>query len=160
MIKRSPGTMAQCLMLLGLALAATVAARFFYESPLSLKYAWTGQLQRQASEKGMASVSVQEAKVICDAFTHLVLDARKPADYLAGRLPGALSLPASDIDGNLAGILPLLSAEQPVLVYCSGEACDESLKLGEFLVTSGYTNVSLFIGGMTSWESAGYPVER
>jgi rhodanese-related sulfurtransferase len=54
----------------------------------------------------------------------------------------------------------LLTPEQPIVVYCSGPECDESLKLGEILITAGYTNIALFAGGMTAWTEAGYEVQR
>jgi rhodanese-related sulfurtransferase len=71
-----------------------------------------------------------------------------------------MSLPVSDLDNHLPALAGLLTPEQPILVYCSGAECEESLELGRFLIASGYTNIALFAGGMAEWTAAGHPVEQ
>jgi len=156
----APGVLAQMLLLLALSLAGTLVAYRFYDSPLPLRYAWAEHVERAALEKGMNVATVAATREIADAFSHIILDARREADYLAGHLPGALSLPAADFDRYFQGIAPLLTPEQPILVYCSGHDCDESLQLGEMLRQAGFTNLTLFVGGIKEWEDAGFPVER
>ena len=53
----------------------------------------------------------------------------------------------------------MLTPEQPILVYCSGQACDESLLVSSNLLEQGFTNVSLFAGGMEEWLAAGHDLE-
>jgi len=150
----------------GLALAGALASYGLARSgkvdaykPLPLDYAWSRHVETAAGEKGLKLVSLEEARQIAESFSHIILDARKPADYDAGRLPGALSLPLTQFDEKFPGISPLLGGGQPVMVYCSGRECDESIKLGEILIKAGYTNIALFAGGMIEWNAAGYPVE-
>lgn len=147
-------------MLAGLAVVGTFVSSKFYQNPLPLDYAWGRHVEATAGAKGLTLVSLEEARQITETFSHIVLDARKPADYNAGRLPGALSLPLTQFDQFFSGVAPLLGGGQPVMVYCSGRECDESIKLGEILIKAGYTNISLFAGGMNDWTKAGYPVER
>lgn len=130
------------------------------DHPLALDYNWGLHVEASAAETGMRTVTVEEAKTMAESFTYVLLDARKASDFSAGRLPGAMSLPVSDLDAHLAEIAAFLTPSQPILVYCSGAECEESLELGKFLIESGYTNVSLFAGGISAWEKAGYPVER
>ena len=153
-------TTAQMIVLAGLATAAAFISRGFYTEPLPWTYEWSRHVVNSAQEKGMRTVTVGEARQIADSFSHVILDARKEADYLAGHLPGAMPLPVSDLDRHLAGILSMLTPDHPVLVYCSGQDCDESLKLGEILIEAGYTNIALFAGGIIEWQQAGHPVER
>jgi len=152
--------MVQFLLLLVLSVVAATIARTYYAKPLPFRYAWSEHVVSTASEKGMRTVSTEEAKQIADSFSHIILDARKMSDYTAGRIPGAMSLPVSDLDSHIASISALLTPEQPILVYCSGQECEESLELGAILITHGYTNITLFAGGITAWTEAGYKVER
>jgi rhodanese-related sulfurtransferase len=159
-VQRQPGTVAQMLILLAAAVAATIGARFCYDQPIPLSYAWSRHVADAAAKIGVATVSTEQAKAIADAYSHIILDARKPADYHAGRIPGALSLPVSDLDAHFNEIAVLLTPAQPVMVYCSGKDCDESLKLAETLIAAGFTNVALFEGGISAWQDAGLQVER
>lgn len=158
--RRSIGIARQMLLLGAVAGGLSWAAWQASDQPLALDYNWGAHVEAAATETGMRTVSVEETKIITDSFSHILLDARKSADYTAGRIPGAMSLPVSDLDAHLAEIAAFLTPAQPILVYCSGAECEESLELGKFLIESGYTNVTLFAGGITAWEKAGYPVER
>jgi len=146
--------------LLVVAALAVLAARFFYADPLTLSHAWTERVEQTATTKGLQVVDTREAQIIVEAYTHLVLDARREVDFLAGHIPGAMSVPANAIDTVLGTIAMLLTPEQPVLVYCSGQDCDESIMVGEALVQSGFTNIVLYVGGLKSWQEAGLPVSR
>lgn len=158
--RRTPGTIFQFLILAVLAAGAVVVARNFYENPLPLRYAWSEHVTSEAAAKGMRTVSIAEAKQIADQFSHIILDARKASDFSNGRLPGAMSLPVSDFDAHITEVSLLLTPEQPIMVYCSGQECEESLELGEILITHGYTNITLFAGGISAWTEAGYSLER
>jgi len=56
-------------------------------------------------------------------------------------------------------VMILLTPDTPILTYCSGEECDESFQVSEFLREQGFTNVVLFAGGYTAWEAGGLPTE-
>lgn len=143
-----------------MAFCAAWTMRQLEDAPHPLRYAWSEHVSRSAQEKGMRTVTLEEAREIAITFSHILFDARKPTDFQAGHLPGAMSLSLLDFDALFPSVEPLLTPEQPVLVYCSGEDCDESLKLGEMLIELGYTNLTLFAGGMKAWQEAGYEVER
>lgn len=153
-------TIKQMLILLTGSTLAAFAMWYQQDDRLPLDYAWGDHVEQSAREKGMSTVSLEEARQIVDTFSHIVLDARKTADFEAGHLPGAMSLPLLDFDTAFNAIAPLLTPEQPVMVYCSGKECDESLKLGEILIEAGFTNITLFAGGMIAWQEAGLEVQR
>ncbi|HMO51057.1 MAG TPA: rhodanese-like domain-containing protein [Kiritimatiellia bacterium] len=150
----------QMLMLLGATVALAAAASRFYEQPLPLDYPWSRHVEQSALETGMQVMTVAEAEAAVQSFSHIVLDARREADYLAGHLPGAMSLPANDVDAHFAMISSLLDPAMPIMVYCSGQDCDESLLVGRMVIDAGYTNVTLFVGGFRAWQEAGLPVQR
>lgn len=153
-------TIKQMLILLAGSSLAAFGMWFQQEDRLPLNYAWGDHVEQTAQAKGMATATLEEAKIIVDSFSHIVLDARKTSDFEAGHLPGAMSLPLTEFDAAFSGIAPLLTPEQPVMVYCSGKECDESIKLGETLIAAGYTNITLFAGGMIAWQEAGFEAQR
>ncbi|MFQ6676240.1 MAG: rhodanese-like domain-containing protein [Fidelibacterota bacterium] len=81
------------------------------------------------------------------------VDARDDEEYRAGHIRGALNLPTVEL-------VALLSPDDPVVAYCSGEGCASSLELAETLMLDwGFSRVFVFEGGWPQWESAGYPAE-
>jgi len=156
----SPGTCTQMALVAALSLAAAAVSHALRSQPLDLRYAWSNHVLNQAAAKGMATVSTAEARVIADTFSHVILDARRESDYLEGHLPGAMNLPAAAFDDVFPNVAPLLSPEQPILVYCSGQDCDESILLGDMLMKSGFTNIALYAGGVTAWEEEGHSLAR
>jgi rhodanese-related sulfurtransferase len=154
------GVIAQMLVIIAASIAGALAMRALDPHPLKWNYAWGEHVERAAQEKGMRTVTREEAREIATTFSHILLDARKTADFATGHLPGAMSLPLLEFNEKFSEISMLLTPEQPIVVYCSGHECDESLKLGEILINAGYTNIALFAGGMTAWIEAGYEVER
>jgi rhodanese-related sulfurtransferase len=86
--------------------------------------------------------------------THaLVLDVREPAEYAAGHVPGALSLPQADLASRLAEI----PRERELLVVCQGGT--RSVRAARFLKQVGYPKVTNLSGGTAGWKAAGNPVE-
>lgn len=120
---------------------------------------WSNFIESKARKEGLSLANLDDVRAIVDKQSHIVLDARPMADYDAGHLPGSLSLPQTAMEEHIGSILPLLSAEQPVLVYCSGKECDESFLLAVALRKQGFTNIVLFAGGFTEWRAAGLPFE-
>lgn len=83
----------------------------------------------------------------------LVVDVREPAEYAAGHIPAALSLPQAD----LATRLDELPKERELLMACQGGS--RSLKAAEFLKQMGYERVANLQGGTAGWAAAGRPLE-
>lgn len=84
----------------------------------------------------------------------LVVDVREPAEYSAGHVPGAMSIPQAD----LALRLEDLPRERDILVVCESGA--RSLRAAKFLHQTGFARVSNLVGGTSAWRTAGLPVER
>ena len=82
-----------------------------------------------------------------------LLDARPSADYLAGHIPGAVSVPP--------GGLPVLAtmAEGSIL-YGENPACPHPAILLRKMESAGARGVRLYPGGMEEYRSCGLPVAR
>jgi len=99
-------------------------------------------------------------KMLYDAGAVLVVDAREAAEYAEGHVPGALSLPYNDALAEPGRIERLGEAGRPIVVYCSGGACELSMDLAKLMLEHGRKRVLVYEGGYPEWEQAGYPVTR
>ena len=80
------------------------------------------------------------------------------SDYWAdAHLPGALNIPADQVDRLAPRLLPDLDAE--IVIYCS-TTCQNSDIAARRLVELGYRNVLVYDGGKEDWIEHGLPVER
>ena len=114
---------------------------------------WARHVETAANAAGMPLVTLAETQAIVAKGTHILLDARSLDAYAAGHLPGAMSLPADAMEQQFPQFAGVLDANSPLLVYCSGIECDESLRLGTFLHEQGFTNVVLFAAGYAAWSA-------
>jgi rhodanese-related sulfurtransferase len=147
----------------GLLLAAALVAGTIANTLGPRRIPWTGsvaaRLEAEARKSGIAVMSVSEARTALDAGTHLLLDARAPAEHAARRIPWSISLPWRTVDVSHEALAPMLDPGRRLIVYCRGAACDEGLLLARHLRARGHAGVSLIAGGMDAWRAAGLPVE-
>ena len=78
---------------------------------------------------------------------YIILDVRRPDEFAAGHIPGAINVPNESIGKDEIAELP--NKSQLILVYCrSGRRSKEA---AEKLVKLGYTNIVEF-GGILDWK--------
>ncbi|MCG7982770.1 MAG: rhodanese-like domain-containing protein [Candidatus Thiodiazotropha lotti] len=91
------------------------------------------------------------------------IDPRKPEQYEAGRIPGALNIEYDPGTPNQQLTADSLAAEVPkdeaVVFYCNAEGCDRSSWGAALAVEWGWSKVYYFRDGFPGWTTAGYPVE-
>lgn len=90
----------------------------------------------------------------------VLLDARPAAEAGAAFIRGAAVLGSGPVDASLAALkLPAPQKKAPIVVYDGGTG-DLAAGLARKLIASGQTGVRLLEGGLSSWQSAKYPVEK
>ena len=85
----------------------------------------------------------------------ILLDARTSEEYAVSHLPGARRV---DPDADAYPALDSLSADAPIVVYCSVGV--RSAKVAARLREQGYTNVSNLKGSIFQWANEGRSVVR
>ena len=88
----------------------------------------------------------------------LFVDSRSVADYQAGHIPGAVSLPLGEFEQRIDAFKSRYEPGYPLVAYCSGRSCQDSHLLAQRLFEVGYENVSVFIDGYPGWTAEGYPI--
>jgi rhodanese-related sulfurtransferase len=83
----------------------------------------------------------------------VVLDLRPRDEYVAGHIPGAVSIPLGELESQLA----LLPADVEIVGYCRGPYCVMSPRGIEVLRRHGYRARRLE-DGVGEWRRAGLPV--
>ncbi len=82
-----------------------------------------------------------------------VLDVRPPEEYRAGHIPGAVSIPLSELERRLAE----LPADREVVAYCRGPYCVLAVRAVQLLRKRGFRAARLE-EGVPDWRADGYPV--
>ena len=86
------------------------------------------------------------------------VDGRSPREFAAGHLPDAINIQVGD-----ATRLPELlgpDRSRVLVTYCTNEPPANAHMMLAALHIAGYTNSSMFRGGLEAWEAEGLPVER
>ena len=84
-----------------------------------------------------------------------VLDVRPPAEFAAGHLPGAVSVPIAELKKYLTQLDP----KQEIVAYCRGPYCVLAFDAVKLLRSKGF-RIRRLQDGYPEWKSAGLPVER
>lgn len=84
-----------------------------------------------------------------------LIDVRPADEYAAGHIPGALSLPVTELGDRLGE----LSKRKEIVAYCRGPYCVMAVTAIELLRRRGYRARRL-IDGVPAWRARGYPVDR
>ncbi len=107
--------------------------------------------QGAAQSNGLArAITVQEAAAKREAGA-FILDVRELSEWNTVHIPNATLIPL----GELASRVDELPKDQEIVVVC--HSGNRSAQGRDILLKAGFTQVTSMAGGMTQWESAGYP---
>ena len=126
---------------------------------------WTGKVERSAPAIAPASdrlplpLGIMQVKELFDRSEGYFLDARDAATFAGSHIKGARSLPLGEFETRLPEFLKQVPKTMPLIIYCNGYGCHDSMDLGKKLIAAGYWEVFIFEGGYPEWQEAGYPVE-
>ena len=86
----------------------------------------------------------------------VVIDVCEPAEYQAGHVSGAKSIPLNELEAKLPGAVKN-KATPLVLVCASGMRSGRAVAIARKL---GYENAQSLSGGLKSWRDANLPIEK
>jgi hypothetical protein len=116
-----------------LALAAALGIGVNGMRPESSRLPWVGDWNRHIETKafraGIPVVFLGGARERAADPAWIVFDARIPAQYEAGHLPGAFNLPLHEVDARIVALADRLSLDSSILTYCGGADCADALEL-------------------------------
>jgi rhodanese-related sulfurtransferase/DNA-binding transcriptional ArsR family regulator len=100
-------------------------------------------------------VSLKELRRLMREGDVTVIDVRPSDEYVAGHIPGALSIPVSELRRRLKEI----PKSREVVAYCRGRYCVYSLEAVALLRKQGY-QARRAVEGLPDWRATGFPVEQ
>ena len=107
------------------------------------------------SQRGrVETISRQELMIRMEEGTVTLLDVRAEDEYALGHLPGAVSIPAEELQRRLDE----LPGDQEIIAYCRGPYCVLSVNAVTALLDQGF-RVRRLEEGFPDWKAAGLPVE-
>ncbi|MBI2375491.1 MAG: metalloregulator ArsR/SmtB family transcription factor [Deltaproteobacteria bacterium] len=114
------------------------------------------QVAREYFERreGMEVVESEELLRRVRSGEVTVLDVRPPEEYRAGHIPGALSIPISELKARLKE----LPKGREVVAYCRGPYCVMAVEAVDLLRKKGFTAHRLE-QGVIDWRARGWRVE-
>lgn len=140
-----------------LAVAGVLGASANALSPRGLS--WSRPLGRgiaaQVADAGLVPVDLKTVQGLLK--TARIIDARSAEEFTIGRLPGALLV---RWDPETPPSYVPVGKDQPIVVYCGNEFCEQSLGLGRWLKANGWRDVAVFVDGYDAWWNAGGPVDQ
>lgn len=91
----------------------------------------------------------------------LWVDAREPAAFAAGHVPGAVALGETAWEEGLADFVERWQPGVLVVVYCDGAECEASRRVARRLQTElGIAEVAVLREGWPAWQKSGRPEAR
>ena len=114
-----------------------------------------------AAESGaVVFIGFEQARDLWQGREAQFIDARASGLFAAGHIPGAASIPVGEPDREgLVGRLRLERA-RPLVIYCGGGSCLDSLHLAQWLkARQAFDDIRVFQGGWQEWVDGGLPIE-
>ena len=109
-----------------------------------------------ATEPRLLAITLEQALDLYQKGTVFV-DAREPEYYQEGHIRGAWNIPFFlELVFKLDS---LQGKDAPMVIYCSGDECGSSEDLAYELQAEGFSNLLVFKGGWTAWNTSGHPIE-
>lgn len=125
--------------------------------PAKIVRATPAQLKRYFALKLAAELGPHNVKRLIDSGDRgfVILDVRSADGFRQGHLPGAINIPFEELPARMKE----LPKNQEIISYCWNVTCLLCTKASYVLASKGY-HAREMIGGITSWQQAGFPVER
>jgi len=129
-----------------LAFAALIALLFFNISLAGCK-------TQESKPASITNITADEVyKMLSSNKDYFILDVRSKEEFDSGHIEGAYLVPVSELENRLAE----LPQDKPIIVYCRSGS--RSTSAANILLEKGFKEIFNMTGGITEWQSKGFPV--
>mgnify|MGYP001098808553 FL=1 len=123
---------------------------------LAKELAVAEEIEYDTTEPRLFAITLDQALELYQKGT-IFVDAREPEYYQEGHIKGAWNIPFFlELVFKLDS---LQGKDAPMVIYCSGDECGSSEDLAYELQAEGFSNLLVFKGGWTAWNTSGHPIE-
>ena len=129
-----------------LASAALIALLFFNISLAGCK-------TQESKPASITNVTADEVyKMLSSNKDYFILDVRSKEEFDSGYIEGAYLIPVTELENRLVE----LPQDKPIIVYCRSGS--RSTSAANILLEKGFKEIFNMTGGITEWQSKGFPV--
>jgi rhodanese-related sulfurtransferase len=129
-----------------LAFAALIALLFFNISLAGCK-------TQESKSASITNITADEVyKMLSSNKDYFILDVRSKEEFDSGHIEGAYLIPVSELENRLAE----LPQDKPIIVHCMSGS--RSTSAANILLEKGFKEIFNMKGGITEWQSKGFPV--
>lgn len=89
-----------------------------------------------------------------------IIDARSPENFAAGRILGAFNITQAMFRDGVPEDVQFMDKAAPVMIYCQGGSCTDSIAVGQALRDLGFQRLHVFEDGYPAWVEAGFEIEE
>jgi rhodanese-related sulfurtransferase len=141
--------------------AALVAAVANLVHPRKIPWVqdWSSHIEAKAKKLGIKVVPLSTALRKHGAPGTVFIDARPAAEFAAGHVAGALSVPMQSLGEHFETVGELIDSGQELVVYCRSRDCDDALALLIELRAIGAERLVFYVDGFAAWKKYGGEVE-
>lgn len=105
----------------------------------------------------MTTITRHELHALITSGDVTVVEVLGPQYYEDAHLPGAVSIPHTEVARLAPRVLP--DKQATIVTYCSNTACPNSTAAAAQLTKMGYADVRKYAEGKDDWRAAGLPLE-
>ena len=124
-----------------------LAINHFHDRSPIVRMPVSASFAAQDQQTGYVNITPEDVKAKIDAGEKFTLiDVRAPAQYDAGHITGAISIPLRELGYRYNELNP----KDEIIVYC--QIGVTSVTAAQMLVRSGFEDVKNMVGGISGWE--------
>jgi len=126
---------------------------FFMMSTYDIKNYWNAVSGSVAYLDNLPEVELMDAIKSAKTNKTLLVDARRPADFQFDGLAEAVNIPVFASRDDIALYLADVPVNVPIVVYCQSMACSYDEEVAKRIVSLGFNNVAVSVGGIAEIQA-------
>jgi len=114
----------------------------------------TGMVKRRHFDPPSPTVGLSEVESAIRHGEALLVDSRKKFAFERGTIPGSTNLPVDAPLGHFERAAADIATDADIIVFCQSPTCHYADRVAKTLILSGFSKVSIFPGGYSSWSQS------
>ncbi len=111
----------------------------------------TFETEEPITVDGPVVLSKEQLSTLIQKQNVIIIDARTPAEFQSGHIPGAINIPFDLLSQHIEQI-DAFEREKWLVPYCDGPPCEKSMELATLLFDMGFMRVAYYEAGLDDWK--------
>ena len=111
------------------------------------------EIYSRYSRDDICTIDTDAMRTFVSSGQGLLVDARLPADFARGTIPGAVSVSVESTRHRQGLGLAAINPGQRIVVFCQSEKCTFADEVAGELLRIGYSDVCIYRAGFAGWQN-------